>query len=718
MKSHLLVFLLRGLLLLLPFSISSQNAKIETLLKTLHTCPADTTELPLLNKLSWEYTKVGAFDSAIQRANASMALGQRLLKNDSTAKVRHSVDYHKAVSYSTLGIIFSDRGSYAEALKNHLISVKIREALHDTKGLSASYNNLGLVYKDLGNYPEAAKNYFASLKTREALGDKLGMADCYNNIGNVNADQGNYTEALNNFDLDLKLRSGAGDSTGMGGTFNNIANVYAAQAKYTEALDYYGKAVKIAEAQGNIEFLSSAYDNIGAIYTTQGKYEEALKNHFAALKLEEETGSKAEMGASYLSIGEVYLHQHKLSDAETNIQNGKKLLTETGNKKWLQGAYNLLAELDSAKGDFKGAYENQQKYFLLGDEMVNEQAQKKLIESRMNFEFEKKEAVTKAEQDKKDSIAAAEAKHQKLFIWFLVAVALAIAFIALLINRGLRQSKRLMKVIEGQRDEITEQKRTVEDQKLMVEVKQKEIVDSITYAKRIQHMLLANRQLLQQKLPEHFILFKPKDIVSGDFYWATQRGNRFYLAACDCTGHGVPGAFMSLLNISFLNEAVNEKNIVHPNEILDNVRKRLMDNMDGGQDGMDAVLLCFESTVTGMHITYAGANNAPTIIRNGKVISLEGDKMPVGKGEKTEPFTLRSLDIQKGDSLYLYTDGYADQFGGAKGKKLKYKQLDELIVSISGLPATEQAKRLEEHFEDWKAGYEQVDDVLVIGVRI
>ncbi|MDP1744943.1 MAG: two-component regulator propeller domain-containing protein [Bacteroidota bacterium] len=294
--------------------------------------------------------------------------------------------------------------------------------------------------------------------------------------------------------------------------------------------------------------------------------------------------------------------------------------------------------------------------------------------------------------------------------------------------------------------ERTVKERTTEvvEQKELIEEKQKEIVDSINYAKRIQYALLANDSLLEQNLIEHFILFQPKDIVSGDFYWATlnngagDRGqgtgelhssntspssldtgspsSRFYLAICDSTGHGVPGAFMSLLNISFLNEAITEKNIKLPNEILNHVRQRLIESVsqDGAQDGMDGILLCFENG----KITYAAANNAPVILRDHLIINLPTDKMPIGKGEKNSSFTLHTIDTQKGDMLYFYTDGYADQFGGLKGKKFKYKQLEELLISIEQKSMEDQKQILTTTIENWKGNLEQVDDILIIGMRI
>ncbi|MGB3946886.1 MAG: two-component regulator propeller domain-containing protein [Bacteroidia bacterium] len=286
---------------------------------------------------------------------------------------------------------------------------------------------------------------------------------------------------------------------------------------------------------------------------------------------------------------------------------------------------------------------------------------------------------------------------------------------------SLRKDKEILeKTVHERTAELVEQKEIVEE-------KQKEILDSINYAKRIQYTLLAHDELLENNLKNYFVLFNPKDIVSGDFYWATESKNNltenplFYIAACDSTGHGVPGAFMSLLNISFLNEAINEKNIAKPNEIFDYVRKRLIESVskDGAQDGMDGILACFEKTTNNTTTCfYAAANNPPVLIRKNAIVDLLADKMPVGKGERLNPFTLYTIDCEPGDVLYFYTDGYADQFGGPKGKKFKYKQLDELLINIHQKNMGEQKNILQKTLNEWRGELEQVDDVLIIGIKI
>jgi serine phosphatase RsbU (regulator of sigma subunit) len=256
----------------------------------------------------------------------------------------------------------------------------------------------------------------------------------------------------------------------------------------------------------------------------------------------------------------------------------------------------------------------------------------------------------------------------------------------------------------------------------IIETKNEEILSSIQYAKRIQYTLLAHEDFLNIHIAEYFIYFKPKDIVSGDFYWAAKKENKFYLAVCDSTGHGVPGAFMCLLNIGFLSEAINEKGIEKPNEVFNFVRQRLIDNIskEGQQDGFDGILICIDHTTK--QITYAAANNNPVLIQNKELVELEADKMPVGIGERSVDFKLYTINSMPGDTLYLYTDGYADQFGGPisyrGGKKFKYKQLNELILANSAKSLNDQHQLLKQSFDEWKGDLEQVDDVCVIGLKI
>lgn len=271
---------------------------------------------------------------------------------------------------------------------------------------------------------------------------------------------------------------------------------------------------------------------------------------------------------------------------------------------------------------------------------------------------------------------------------------------------------------------VNERTAEVVKQKEIIEEKQKEILDSINYAKRIQYALLASDELLQKNLKEHFIFFKPKDVVSGDFYWAYELSNDYFaMINADSTGHGVPGAIMSILNISSLNEAVKENDLTQPAEILNATRKKIITHLsndgsaDGGKDGMDCSLVCFD--LKNNKLSYAAANNPVWVVRGTELIALPADRMPVGKHERDKvEFAQSNFDLQRGDVVYTLTDGFPDQFGGPEGKKFKYKPLQQLLISISHLPMAEQQTILNQTFTDWIGHHEQIDDVCVIGVRV
>lgn len=268
--------------------------------------------------------------------------------------------------------------------------------------------------------------------------------------------------------------------------------------------------------------------------------------------------------------------------------------------------------------------------------------------------------------------------------------------------------------------------------KEIIEEKNKEITDSIQYAKRIQQALITPEDIMKKNVPNSFIFFQPKDIVSGDFYWMTELSTTkendineklIVFSVADCTGHGVPGAFMSLIGIKILNQSIKEKNINSPAEALDFVNNQVFDTVNKHsdennivRDGMDAVL--FSVNFKTLSLSFAGANNPLYIIRNKEIIELKGDKQPIGSYSNQEKFTNVQFQLQKEDMIYASTDGFPDQFGGEDGKKLKSKRFKEKLIECSILPVGEQKKELQKYFNNWKGNLEQLDDICVLGVKI
>ncbi|HOY48129.1 MAG TPA: two-component regulator propeller domain-containing protein [Flavobacteriales bacterium] len=303
------------------------------------------------------------------------------------------------------------------------------------------------------------------------------------------------------------------------------------------------------------------------------------------------------------------------------------------------------------------------------------------------------------------------------YILYIIATILIILLIVKWNSRKLRARAKELGV------KIDEAVHEIKEQKQLIEEKHKEIKDSINYAERIQRSLLASKDLLNKNLNDYFIYYQPKDVVSGDFYWAAELNNGDFVIICgDSTGHGVPGAIMSILNIACLREAYLQ-GITSPDLILNETRRLVIENLkndgseEGGKDGMDASLICFNPSKD--RLTFCGANNPAWILRNQEWIELKPDKMPIGKHDKDSiSFTLKEMELIKGDIIYLFTDGMPDQFGGPLGKKYKYNQLKQFLLSIQHLSMDEQHQEIKTELNNWKGDLEQVDDILVIGLRI
>ncbi|HLC83010.1 MAG TPA: SpoIIE family protein phosphatase, partial [Bacteroidia bacterium] len=334
----------------------------------------------------------------------------------------------------------------------------------------------------------------------------------------------------------------------------------------------------------------------------------------------------------------------------------------------------------------------------------------KITELELNYQFEGKQ---------KEATLLQELTNErfKRTIFAAVAGGLILLIIVFLIGRANRQRKKT-------NEQLTISNNAIRMQKEELETHKKEITDSINYAKRIQESILPPDNYWKNILPNSFIFYRPKDIVSGDFYWIEQKGDAACFAAVDCTGHGVPGALMSVVGFNLLTQAVNEMNLTIPSEILKHldhgVTKTLRQSGDGKgvKDGMD-LSLCSLNLNT-HELQYAGAYNALYYIRDGKFHEIKADKFPIGVNidGKVDNYTNHSIPLQKGDCVYLFSDGYADQFGGPRGKKFKYNQLKQILHRIYLLSIDEQKQELANIFDSWKGDLEQVDDVVIIGVRV
>jgi len=693
------IFKLKQKLIIIGFifcqTVFSQS--IDSLKNLLKTNINDTTKIIVYAKIS-DVTSHLNIDESFNYAYKTLSLSKQLNFERGTAE-----------AYSCLGQLHSTN-SKDSSLFYLNEAKKLKEKLKDYKGAASIYSSLGNAYDIIGNSDKALKCYISSLRIFDSLKIDHGIGAASMGIGNVFENLKNHKKAIEYYEKSLDAFSRI-NSPYVSWVISNLANSYENLGQTEKAKGLYEKSLQLKLKNKDYYGTLESYNSLGDLLLKEKKFDESLSYYNHALEIERKYNCEKETFAtSYYKIANVLFETNKIALAKRYNDSLGYILNET-NLFDYQMRYLLQKSKYYEKiSDFENSLLFYKKHVKLKDSLFNLKLTEQIAEADAKYANEKKQKDIELLQKDNSIQQIVMEKHKTQRNGLIIGFSLM--FIMLLfIVKGYRQKQKANEV-------ITQQKIDVEQKNSLIEEKQKEILDSIHYAKRIQNTLLAHHDFLNDNIPNNFVYFNPKDIVSGDFYWATKHGNNFYLAVCDSTGHGVPGAFMSLLNIGFLTEAINEKNITETNLIFEYVRERLMSSVskEGQKDGFDGIIVRFNQSTK--EITYTAAHNAPILISNNELIELQKDKMPVGIGERRENFTCHKLQVKQGDVLYLYTDGYADQFGGPKGKKFKYKPLNELLLSISNKTLSEQKQELETNFKNWKGDLEQVDDVCVIGIRI
>ncbi|MBI5219811.1 MAG: tetratricopeptide repeat protein [Bacteroidia bacterium] len=674
--------------------------------------------------------------------------------------------------YGNIGNVYAIQGDYSKATEYFLASLKIRKELGDKKGVSACYNNIGIIYFNRGDYPKAIEYYQKSLKIKEELGDKKAASACYINIGFVYYNQGSFTKAIEYYQMALRIYEETLNKSGIALCYNNIGMVHDDQGNYSTAIEYFQRSLKLYEQLGDKNGMSGCYNNIGIAYDLLNNCAKAIEYYQKSLKIYKELNARAEVSAVFGNISATHNKLKNYPAAIEYAEKGLKIAIEIGSLDDERIAYMHLYAAYKGMENYKKALENFELSKQLSDSIFNAEKHKQLAKMEAVYQNEKKQKeIEILEKDKK--LKNEEIKRQTLQKYgFLCgfALMLILASVILFSYRKIKTQKHVIEEkneelnqqneeIRTQRDEIEAQRDLVTKQKEHIEQIHEELTDSIHYAERIQKAVLPNlNEILSPKSQdsnskpqdplkfetwnssamlttglelEIFVLFKPKDIVSGDFYWMAKRNNQLLIAVADCTGHGVPGAFMSMLGVSLLNEIVARRDVTTASQVLDELRKHIIQSLQqkgisGEQkDGMDIAFVALNTDT--LELQFAGANNPVYIVETGDspvstVREIRPDKMPVAIHENMQPFTNHVIKIQKGDTIYLMSDGYADQFGGPKGRKFYEKQLKEILLVNSHLSMEKQKEILGNTIEDWKNNYgekyEQTDDVTVFGIKI
>lgn len=647
-----------------------------------------------------------------------------------------------------IGIVYLEQADYEKALSYEMQALKINEQLGLKNSIAHNMAHIGLIYSDQSNFPLALEYYLKALKVYESNGNQMGLGMTLSSIGIIYAEQSDSDKALEYYLRALKVNKSINNKQNVAVNFTNIGSIYSDMGDGDKALKYYFEALKLNEEIENENGQAINYGTIGLVYKSRKDYKNALKYFTESFKIHQRTNFQIGVIEQGANLGNLYLEQGKYVEAENYLMDAFHLAAELGALSQTKTLHLYLSDLYEKTGRAVLALKHYKDFVNLRDSIFSEENARKSIQQEYQFNYAKKSAAdsianVKASQIKNAELARQEAelkakRNQQYALYG--GLVLVLVFAGFMFNR--------YKITQKQKDIIEIKEKETQQQKQIIEQKHKEITDSINYAERIQRTFLATKELLDENLSGsngagYFIFFKPKDVVSGDFYWAkklvSSSGENFAFAVADSTGHGVPGAIMSLLNITSLEKAT--ENTANPAEILDDARQTIIERLkkdgspDGGKDGMDCSMLVFDkSEKNKLRLQIASANNPVWIVRKPvalgpevlegqqpvcELIEIKPDKMPVGKSHKeTTAFTSHTVELQKGDMIYALTDGFPDQFGGKSGKKFMSKNLKSLLMDHSHVSLDQQQKILETTFRDWKGNLEQIDDVCVVGIRV
>ncbi|HEY0031337.1 MAG TPA: tetratricopeptide repeat protein, partial [Bacteroidia bacterium] len=600
-------------------------------------------------------------------------------------------DTNKANALISICRSMSGVGEYMEAKKYADEALKLSQKLNYKKGQAKAYNQIGNVHSYMSDYPEALENFQKALSLNEQLGNKSGVGTSLGNIGIVYQRLSDNKNAMVYFQKAYNLFEELGQKTGMANNLGNMGAVcFEGLRDYPKALEYFFKSLELFEKLGRKDGMVRSLENAGTTYFILGDYPKALDYLQQSLKLSEEIGDKNIMGDASNNLASVYIKLKDFNQASKHQERGLSIALEIGDKVLIRNAYGNYTMIDSAKNDFKAAFLHHKLFMQYNDSIFNSDNKKKITELAMQYEFDKKSVADSIKAGEEKKVISAQLQQEQTKSYALYGgLALLMVFGGFMFNR--------FKITQ-------KQNKIIEKQKGVVEEKNREILDSIAYALRIQTAILPPQRLVKQHLVNFFILYKPKDIVAGDFYWMETVNDLVLFAACDCTGHGVPGAMVSVVCHNALNRAVREFGLTQPAAILDKTAALVTENFSKSEenikDGMD-ISLCAYNTKT-KKLEWAGANSPIWLLQNGELVETKADKQAIGDGENSKPFTNHQFTLQTGESIYIFTDGYADQFGGESQKKLTRKRFKDLLVSVQGKSLPEQGLALDQFIANYR----------------
>jgi serine phosphatase RsbU (regulator of sigma subunit) len=674
-------------------------------------------KIALLKSIGSDYYRINQLDSAIYY----FQLGARQALRSKNKELYSSLKYN-------LSLVYLNRGMYKEALDAALFSLETDQALGNMDHILSSLNSVALIYQEWGMYDKALDYRLQSIKLSEDINNSLELANGYFNLGSLYIKIGKYVKALNYLKLaeenyQLLLETNQTDSQlkkSLSECIYSTGLIHVYKQEYQKALMLFNEALRIKNNLLDFVGEGNCYYQIGLIHFLDNDFEEARQNYFLSLQYKNRVDDLKGIALVYFRMGELYFVWSKYHESATFLHKSIVGAQQINDHELLKESYKVLYKLYSKQNKYQQALKSHEYFKMYSDSCLDKNMTNVVEELSIKYESEKKEKENNIliGENKLKALTIQKQKSKELYMLVMIVLILFIVVVLAILYRSKRKTNNLIsyknRLLGKQNIRIAEQKQEIEKKNLRM-------TDSILYAKRIQQAMLADVNELNKLLDDAFIYFKPKDIVSGDFYWFAKVDQKLVLAAVDCTGHGVPGAFMSMLGNSFLNQIVIHQKISSPHKILEALSKEvefaLNQEETKNRDGMDMSLCTID--LQAKLVDFSGAKNPLIVIRNGVTQRIKGDRKNIGRNlYKDKEFDNHQIEITSPTCFYMFSDGYADQFGGVKGRKFLIKRLQDLLGDIYHKPMNEQKQILHSTMEEWMKDEDQVDDILIVGFKI
>jgi len=713
--------------------VNAQNAKIDSLKALLITTPSDTNKVNLYYTICRAYFRVSA-DSAISAAEQSLVLAQKLGFSKGVAN-----------AYNGIGVSYYFKGDYPKSIIYYNKSQVIHQADQNELGLSQIYNNLGVIYKRQGNYLNALDYYQKSLSIQERLKNQKMISMLNNNLGNIYLNLENYPQSLAYLKKALAVKEKLNSSKGsLALTCNNIGIVLTKMGRYDEGLVYCKKALAISTRAKLFQSMAAAYNQLGNIKAYQNQSDSAIYYQKNAIINATKANAKSMQAASLSSLGRTYLGQKKYRQAQKSALEALELAKEIKELVSVRDASETLYKVTEQQQDYAQAFKYQALYMQSKDSLLNVDKTEALTRLEMNYAFDKKQSLLKAEQQAKEEKLKLEngkkLQKQRFYLLSALGILLAVLIISFFVFRSKQVQQKLNKQLTEQKNDLTQlneelqqnheeivaQRDHIESQNKSLNQQQIRIESSFKVAQTIQQALLPSQENLQSLFAEHFIFYRPKDIVSGDFYWVKQIDEQIIMVVADCTGHGVPGAFMSLIGINLLDNIIYKDGITSPQTILDRLHELLNEAFYHSESsyqraGMDAIIFSISKpTPESVKVVFAGAKNPLNYIvaQETQLQELKGARKSVGGfTSKMTSFHNQEVNLPVGSIIYAGSDGFQDQ-NNRDRRSFTKQRLNKLLEENASLPLSEQRNALEKQLEAFMQDTIQRDDILWIGIRV